>query len=167
MIFIFVIILLIIIFLINYNRKKEDFYQNEEAITGALSLVDSMNGYVYLVGGNMGGSHKRPGFKESELESIINEYDRHDKKTADRYRKIYKDGKISNENMVPFIFAATKEMNTNYSKIIEEMNDIRTTLQPIRENMQQIKSCMIMLDTNEKCTGLDRKDFNTDVQPNY
>ena len=159
MIFIFVIVLFLIIFL---NNFKEKFSNNGEAITGSLSLLDNMNGYVYLVGGDLGGSYTKPGFKEEELKTIIGDLEKYKIiKQANQYKSILKDKTISNEKMVPFLFAAAKEINSNYKKSIEELNKIREEMDPLISEMQKIKACMISLDRKRQCDdkAIGRKDF--------
>ena len=150
MLCIFVLILVLII-LVNNFKKKENFY-NMVKIDDGLSLVSELNGYTYNVGNNMGGSYDKPGFKESELTDLINDIEEHDSDKADKLRTILYKGKISNERMVPFIFAATKQLNEQVKKNIEEMNELRDLLQPIRENMEKVKACVIALDNEEVCT---------------
>ena len=118
---------------------------NFKEIKGALGTLDSINAYKYRVGGSNGGSYLKAGFKESELMPIY-------------YPHVFKTGGvkgkndiISNENMVPILVSAMKDIYKQMDTHIQSINKIQEKAQPLQTDINKFKTCISKIDIKNQC----------------
>ena len=122
-------------------KNKTDFKE----INGALGTLSSIKPYRYRVGGSNGGSYLKAGFKESELMPIY-------------YPHVFKNGGlkgqndiISNENMVPILVSAMKDIYKQMDTHVDSINKIQESAQPLQTDLNKFKTCISKIDTKNQC----------------
>ena len=114
-------------------------------IKGALGSLSSIKGYKYRVGGSDGGSYLKAGFKESELLPV---YYPHVFKTGGRSGR---SDIIANENMVPILVSAMKDIYKQMDTHVDSINKIQESAQPLQTDINKFITCISKIDTENKC----------------